>query len=211
MIKIISSWFIVHRQDKSLIRFQSKGFTLVETLVAMGIIAILGVILTQLFYTSLRGDNKAQVIGSIKQNGDAALESIKANIRDSDQVVASCPLGILVVKGGTYTRYRIVPEQANANGKILVDYPALTPQQIDAADELANACTTDIQTNPTSLTDDSAASGVSVLDGSFGRNQLPGYKDSVTVSFTLKPGLGNPVAITNQVTPVNFTTTVGLR
>ncbi len=206
----MSDWFTVIGKKQ-----RNNGFTLVETLVAIGVIAILGIILSQVFYTSLRGGNKAQLIALIKQNGGSALSSMDFTIRNSDQVVSTCALGTMVVTGGVYTRYRICPEGSincpTGNGKILVDHPTLTPQDTSTQTQLTYLCDTGIQTSPSSLTDDNINSGVSVQSGSFQRSQLPGYKDSVVISFVIKPGVSAPASIAAQVSPVTFTTTVNLR
>ncbi len=61
---------------------KSNGFTLIEFLVVLGILAIT-VSSTLLFLTSvLRGSNKANVIAEVKQNGQAVLESLERQIRN---------------------------------------------------------------------------------------------------------------------------------
>src|SRR3990167_3837277 len=63
-------------------RQRRHGFTLIEFLVVLGILA-LTVSSTLLFLTSvLRGSNKANVIAEVKQNGQVVLESSERQIRN---------------------------------------------------------------------------------------------------------------------------------
>lgn len=201
---------------------KKRGFTLIELLVVVAVIAVVGVILTQVFYSSIRAGNKSQILAAIKQNGQSALDIMDKTIRSADQVVVSCSSGIVVASSaliiplpsawsGVYTRYRIIPEQGSSNGKILVDYPSLTPQDIDTPTELTDLCTTGIQSAPSTLTDDNTKTGVSVSSGSFTKNSLPGYKDSVTINLVIKPPTLAPKVIADSIDPVTFTTTVQLR
>lgn len=72
-----SKWLIVNRKSKS------SGFTLVELLVVLGILAVtVGVALV--FLTSvLRGTNQANIIGELKQNGQVVLDSLERQIRNA--------------------------------------------------------------------------------------------------------------------------------
>lgn len=201
---------------------KNRGFTLIELLVVVAVIAVVGVILTQVFYSSIRAGNKSQILAAIKQNGQSSLDIMDKTIRSADQVVVSCSTGILVASSdliipppsdwsGVYTRFRIIPEQGLNNGKILVDYPILTPQEIDSQTELTDLCTTGLQSAPSTLTDDNTKTGVSLLSGSFSRSQLAGYKDGVTITLVIKPPTGAPKVIADSIDPVTFTTTVQLR
>lgn len=209
------------------LRQNVKGFTLVEILVTMAIVAIVGTILVTTFTNTLRGSNKAQILASIKQNGQAVLDNMDKTIRDADNVV--CPVDatpgntLVVVKNGTYTRYRLIdPSPSSAptvNGLIQQDNPAKqdvagsSPLRKETELEFVNrVCTvTDPMAQVVILTDTNDQSGVSVTSGLFTRNPQPGYKDSVSVSFTLGPGVNAPAVIAGQIDAVEFKTTVGLR
>lgn len=167
-----------------------SGFTLVELLVVMAISAIFGTLMLTIFTNTLKGSNKSQVIGVIKQNGQSVLETIDKAVRNSDSVI--CPFVIspatsggsdtLVVasKGGGYTRFRFIPPGApvsaargscgNANGCILQDnptkgpVPSSSPSRQETDPEFVNRiCLADAALNsPLVLTDSNLQSGVSV-------------------------------------------------
>src|SRR5258708_9441813 len=146
-----------------------KGFTLVELLVVIAILSILGVMILTIFTRSLRGNNKSQVIATIKQNGQSVLENIDKTIRNSDNVVCiSIDLNTLViVKDGTYTRYRFVPSSPSINGLIQQDTPIKQLDRLTSKEEtdpvfVNRVCATaDPMIQPVVLTDTSLQSGVS--------------------------------------------------
>lgn len=189
----------------------SHGFTLVEILVVMAIVAIIGTILVAIFTNTLRGSNKSQILAVIKQNGQAVLENMDKTIRGADNVVCPKQTGspsdtLVIVKNGLYTRFRIIA-QSSANGFIQQDSPS---PGSDIKLFIDNVCT-DPLTSAVTLTDINDQSGVSVQSGSFTKNTQAGSKDSVNVSFTLGPGTGLPATIKNQIDAVTFQTTVALR
>ncbi len=199
------------------------GFTLVEILVVMAIVAILGTVLAAIFVNTLRGSNKSQILAVIKQNGQAVLENMDKTIRGSDNVI--CPSIIapatsatadtlVVEKNGSYVRYRFFPFTGSSNGYIQQDYPVPnSTTEIDINVFLHGVCITptDPLYNPVIITDTNPQSGVSIITGSFTRNRQAGFKDSVTVRFFVDHGVGAPAAITGQIDAVEFTTTIGLR
>lgn len=94
------------------------GFTLIEFLVVLGVLAIaVGSVL--LFLTSiLRGTNQANVTSEVKQNGQAVLDSLDGQIRNakniqcvnSSNAIVSCSdvaashkyIGLIMPDGSTY-------------------------------------------------------------------------------------------------------------
>lgn len=187
----------------------NKGFTIAELLVAIAIIAFLGTIMVAIFTSTLRGSNKSQILGSIKQNGQAVLEIMDKTIRSADNVI--CTSGdtktLVIEKNGIYTRFRFIVPTSTANGKIQQDSPL---PGVDMETFLMNVCINPMST-PITLTDTNTQTGISVKEGSFTRNQQAGSKDNVTVSFTLGPGVQAPPAVAGQIEPVKFQTTVQLR
>ncbi len=125
----------------------TQGFTLIEMLVVISILSVVGVLILNIFTRTLRGGNKTQIIGTIKQNGQSILENMDKTIRSSDNVV--CPTitppatssgldTLVVVKNGVYTRYRFISPNStditygdckSVNGCILQDNP--TKQNVD--------------------------------------------------------------------------------
>lgn len=205
-----------------------KGFTLLEILVVIAIVAIVGTILVLIFTNTLRGSNKSQVLSVIKQNGQAVLENMDKAIRSSNNVVcpAIIPPGtsasssnLVVENGGIYTRYRFINPSSTANGLLQQDSPTktidLATGNLETESVFVNrVCNTSDLMSPTAtaiLTDTNTQSGVSVENGSFTRNKSAGFRDQVTISFNLKPGVGAPSSIAGQIDPVSFQTTVQLR
>lgn len=66
------------------------GFTLIEMLVSVAILGTVGLISTQIFFTTLRGAGKADIIREVKQNGDYALTAMERMIRNSVGVSSLC-------------------------------------------------------------------------------------------------------------------------
>lgn len=211
----------------------SKGFTLAEVIVAMGITAVVGAILVAVFASTLRGSNKSQILAIMKQNGQVVLEDIDKTIRDSDDLICSATTDpgnntLVLVKKGVYTRYRIsrwsdgsgtAPSSClgtGANGCIVKDMPVKSSSET-IAQFINNVCWSGSpipydDTDPVQiLTDTKTDSGVKIESGYFAISKSSGYKPSVTVNFVLKPGVGLPSGISNQIDPVSFQTTIECR
>lgn len=211
-----------------------RGFTLVEILVATGVIAIIGTVLVVIFTNTLRGNSKSQILSVVKQNGQAVLDSIGVNIRGADNVV--CPLNgsssntMVIVKNGTYTRYRIAlsgdtrgtaPDPciySGKNGCIFQDKPAKVIDEDTGKEETDNVfipriCSSaDLSVLDNSiLTDTNAQTGVLINSGSFTVRRLYGFKAIIEVKFALGPGTSAPSVVAGQIDPVTFQTTLQLR
>lgn len=199
-----------------------KGFTLVEILVVIAVLSIVGVIVLTIFTQTLRGSNKSQIIGIIKQNGQSVLENMDKTIRGADNVV--CPTittvkTLVVVKNGEYTRFRFFdPIAGSTNGQIQQDFPVQPQPPAPKSDIdlfLANVCTDPMGTDsllPVQvLTDTNPKTGVSIENGLFTRNRLAGFTDQVTIEFNLKPGVETPQAVAGSIDAVTFRTTIQLR
>lgn len=192
-----------------------KGFTLVEVLVSIAVIAIIGTILTAIFSNTLRGSNKSQILAVIKQNGQAVLENMDKTIRNADYIICVSSSNLVIVKDGIYIRYRF--EYRFEGGVIAQDQPVKQPIPETGEDEtdavfISRVCGIgDPMTEERVLTDDNPQTGVSVEDGSFTRDTSAGFKDQLTIKFILKPGIKAPQAVSSQIDPVTFQTTVQLR
>lgn len=211
-----------------------NGFTLAEMVVVMAITAIVGTILVLIFTNTLRGSNKAQVLAVIKQNGQSVLENMDKTIRGADDII--CPTNpapsntIVVVKDGLYTRYRVALSTdglstapaaclgIGKNGCIARDNPV---KGTDTDETFKNNICFSVNPMPRDitqpvqiLTDTNTQSGVKVENGassSFSVSQSSGYKTNVAINFILSAGAGVPAAISDQIDPVSFQTTIGLR
>lgn len=202
------------------------GFTLVEILVVIAIFAIVGTILVTVFANTLRGSNKSQILANIKQNGQAVLDTMDRTIREADNIVCVTPSGdtLVIVKDGLYTRFRFIGSTI-ANGSIQQDTPLQPPPPAAESDIYLfkrSLCTDDTNplVNPTTLTDTNPQTGIAVVYSKdsigndlpiFDENPDPGYKNSLIIQFSLKPGIQTSSIITSQIDPVSFETTIGLR
>ena len=199
-----------------------RGFTLVEIVVVMAIVAIVGLMMLVIFTNTLRGSNKAQILAVIKQNGQAVLENMDKTIRGADNVV--CPISgssrtLVIVQNRIYTRYRIAlpadsPDSAPSscigtgkNGCII--WENLTLQPAEAVPQLCNSV--NLMSSVLVLTDTNAQSGISIRSRAFSVSEEPGFKPAVTVSFVLGAAAELPPTISGQIDPVTFQTTVQLR
>lgn len=194
-------------------RTSRSGFTMVEILVVIAILGIMGVVVTDIFIRNLRGNEKARVIASIKQNGQAVLERIDKKVRAADNVACVTAGGetMVIVKNGEYTRYRFQTEGGVQT--IVEDNPTFSGTPT-LQTFLADICTLNDYPGATklALTDTSPQTGVWVeYTQPFSRNKLSGFKDTVTVTFKLKPSQGTSLTLASQVDPVEFQTTIALR
>ncbi len=196
-----------------------NGFSLAEILVVIAVVGVVGIIITDIFLSSIRGSNKASVIENIKRNGQTALESMDKTIRNSKLIL--CPIlpltgttvsdyVIIQVQDGSYIRYRFSPTIGNNNGQILVDTPQPSATDIN---NLTSYCSSSTNiTNQSSLTDANARTGVSIETSGFVTiNTKEGYEDIITINFNVKPAVLAPKAYAGQVDAENFETTIGLR
>ena len=224
--------FLQSKKANTLLKFSNKAFTLVEVLVVIGILSIAGVLVLAIFSSTLRGNNKSQILISIKQNGQSVLETMTSTIRGADNLVCPAnvtPINTLVVgKNGIYTRFRIafagdrtVPASCLSNGCIVKDNPV----QSTDPDEISNPAlfvnrvcdSNNTMPDPSStaqvMTDTNSQTGVSVSNQSrlFIRNKVAGFKDGVTISFSLAPAKDALPSVAGQIDPVIFETTIQLR
>jgi len=82
-------------------RTYHKGFTLVELLVVVGIMALFSLTLVSVFLATIRGGNKSQLLQSLHQEGDYALKTMSRMIRGAEVVDCSADFTITNDDGGT--------------------------------------------------------------------------------------------------------------
>lgn len=98
------------------------GFTLIEMLVAVAILGTVGLISTQIFFTTLRGASKSDIIREVKQNGDYALTGMERMIRNAVSVT-SCFASSLTIKNpdNNTTTFSLTSGQIASNGASLTN------------------------------------------------------------------------------------------
>lgn len=194
---------------------KNKGFTLVELLVVISISGVVMVILSQIFFSSLRGNNKAQVLAIIKQNGQNVIDTFDKNIRNADNVVCVSNTGrtLVIVKNGTYTRYSFIYGNQTSNGDIWQDNPTPELSEKNPNDFVNRVCGIDMDKQPADSSHiiDNLASGVFVTSGNFTRDLAVGFKEIVNITFELQPSIESAKKILGIIDPVKFDTSVGLR
>ena len=67
-------------------RRRRSGFTLIEIIVVVGILGIVTVMGTNLFFSILRGSTKTKILQLVKQNGDYAISVMGRMIRNARSV-----------------------------------------------------------------------------------------------------------------------------
>lgn len=69
------------------------GFTLLETLIAITIVGSVGVLITQVFFTTTRVNTKTELLKEVKQNGQFALDVMSRTMRNATKVNSVCASG----------------------------------------------------------------------------------------------------------------------
>lgn len=70
-----------------------KGFTLIELVIAVAIIAGLGTVLVQALFTTTRSSTKVERLTDVKQGGEYALNVIERMVRNARALTAACTEG----------------------------------------------------------------------------------------------------------------------
>lgn len=79
-----------------------KSFTLIETVISVGVISILIPVIFNLFFVSLRSELRMRILKSVKGNGDMALAYISDNVREKAYKVIDCTAPLADKPAGSY-------------------------------------------------------------------------------------------------------------
>lgn len=187
------------------------GFSIMEVVLSIGIIAVIGVITSNLLTRTFRTSTDAELTSKLKQNGSVASNILSEAIRMADSVVCYGPVVppykwiVIRTAQGTYNLFRFVDPVGNPvtlNGYI-TRQDKIPPSYFDSF------CVTNPPNFTTNvlLTDNNINSGVSISGGEFTKISGSVGKDTVTIKFNVNPA-GNQ---TGAVGVVNVQTTVQVR
>lgn len=70
-----------------------SGFTLLEILISVGILATVAVLMTQVLFTTTHVNKKTELLNDIKQNGNFTLDVIGRMVRSAIDVETTCDTG----------------------------------------------------------------------------------------------------------------------
>lgn len=84
----MNHFFLLQKMTQRKIR--EAGFTLLELIVSVTIVALVAVVLSQVFLVTLRTNAKTEISKDMKQNGDLALESMVRMIQSAKKVTSTC-------------------------------------------------------------------------------------------------------------------------
>ncbi|MCX6783532.1 MAG: type II secretion system protein [candidate division WWE3 bacterium] len=170
----------------------NRGFTLVEMLISIAVIAVVGVLGGDILIASVRSYNKSQTINQLTQNGDFALSQMTESLRNAsviNQVVTNLTSSSIsyVDQFGNLKTYNMVDGSVSCSSN---DNGSLN----DNTNQLLN---TNISNNPTAR----------LIAGSFVAST---DLKLVTISMTLGQPCSNGTRIDNTAT-TTLTTTVVVR
>jgi len=193
------------------------GFTLVEAVVAIAIVGVLGVIMSDILTRAFDNTQKTNLISNVQQNGQAVLTAFEDTIRYSEfvclggvdsggltepnrMVTYSQPV-LVVFREGRYIRLRIVPQSGNTNGVILEDYPA-APAIDKTGTDLCRPPLLALSSRK--ITNDSMLSvksdSIALLSNPVNTTATIGTKNvSVTINFAIGSFAGSPSNVENQI------------
>ncbi len=207
----------------------SKGFTLLETVIAISIVGVISAVFVSSLTQSLRGQNKANLITQAKQNGDTVLNVMEKNIRGAESIIcvgtnndkdtsvsylcdsSSCSGNVLVLKAnGAYHRYRFIKGTSTAGGTISLESNLPYDSSISASEWCSPVSTSSANQY---LTDNDSKTGVNIAKGIFLQTKQSGVPDLITISFVINSATSASSTVENSLVGagIPFSTTVGLR
>ncbi len=67
-----------------------NGFTLIELIISIGIMGIMGGVISQVFFQTTRSNAKTEILKEVKQNGEYAVEVMQRMIHSSIAISSVC-------------------------------------------------------------------------------------------------------------------------
>jgi prepilin-type N-terminal cleavage/methylation domain-containing protein len=190
------------------------GFTLIEFLVVLGVLAV-AVGSALLFLTSiLRGTNQANVTAEVKQNGQAVLDSLDAQIRNAKDVQCIDSGGAVVdCSSASASSKYIGLLMPSGNPLHIKCFSDSTPKTVNGWIGTAVATTVPTDASFTPVTGQDLVSGVDINNCNFVVSpSTAGTLNPavVSLSFVVNQGINAPSRQDFQAN-VQFQTTISLR
>lgn len=69
---------------------KKSGFTLIEMLVVVTLLSTVGLMAVSIFFSTLRGGTKAELLKEVKQNGNYTISVMERMIRNARFITSSC-------------------------------------------------------------------------------------------------------------------------
>lgn len=177
----------------------SRGFTLMEILISVGILATVGVLIVQVVFTTTNVNTKAALLADIKQNGEFAMDVMSRHIRGAASVETNCG----------------IQEATTPSAAIRTLEHATTTLLCHSDGVAARIASMDAQANISYITGNTvtlSASGLTSCDDStlsFSCLSGTGVAEPVTIQFTLRQtGTGTSIY---DVSERSFVNTVNVR
>lgn len=175
------------------------GFSLLEILVSVGILASVGVLIGQVFFTTAHVNTKTELLKEVKQNGNFALDVMGRSIRNASFIETICPEEAESTESATIrnadgytTVYRC---ESDGNVARIASVSASTTGD-ETVDYLTSGTLTISKSGAAECDDSSLVFSCPALEGG----------SAVTLSFSLGP-VGSPDAVYETVQN-SFTATV---
>lgn len=192
-----------------------KGFSLVEVMVAITIIAVIGTITSTILTRSYKAGTDTTKISKLKQNGDLAVNQITDVIRTAEAVICyggtATRKNSMVVRTmqGKYVKFKFVDSPTPTGGKTTSNGYIAKQENLSPSNQ-AIFCTDSLLT-PTAvpITNQNPTSGVNISEGEFIKLTNTVSKDTVTIKFNVNDNLTAGATGSADLVPVQ--TTVQIR
>lgn len=200
-----------------------NGFSLVEIIVAITIIAVLGVVITTILTRTFRANSQSDVIARLKQNGDSAVTFMGEITRSAEAVVCYGPPDntyaspnqtrkdqmVIRTLTGKYIKFQFI-DPVIVSGKVTQNGYVSRRENLNPADQ-TNFCNSSLSSPPQILmTNNNSQTGVSISNGKFTKLSGNVGKDTITIQFDVNPSLSITGAGSDPNT-VKVQTTVQIR
>lgn len=135
---------------------RTKGFTLIEILVSVGILATISIVVAQSLFTVVRSNAKTEILKDVKQSGEQAMLTMTRMIQNAQEITSFCseagesdPFLTIVNPDGGTTIFTCVLDgtvtriaSVSAATEYLTDNHVTIGGDLCATSSLAFACTT---------------------------------------------------------------------